>query len=139
MATAINDSGGGGPGGNEEYHSRSHSSTVNGRIKDTYNTEGKLGSADGGSIYGKLPSQDIASRQIVEIPFWIQRDRPPKWISGINRSTTCRDVLLSIVRASHTNSKINPSSQALLYTEADVLHGKLVLVEEWKGVVKPLR
>ena len=133
MATAISDSGGGGGHrGSEIYSSRSPSIPASLPIKDIYNTEGKLGSVNG-DIYGK--TQLPMSRHVVEIPFWLNRDRPPKWISGINRTTSCRDILLSLVRASHNNS----TSHALLYTEDDVFLGKLVLVEEWKGVVKPLR
>ena len=139
METTIDDSGGSrGHGGNEVYSSRSPSNSASEKVKDIYNTDGKLGSVNGG-IYGQIPSRLPTHRQVVEIPFLIHRDRPPKWISGINRSTTCRDILLSLVRAAHTNSNPNSESKSLLYTETDVFLGKLVLVEEWKGVVKPLR
>ena len=139
METTINDSGGSrGHGGNEIYSSRSPAASSTSQVKDIYNTDGKLGSVNGG-IYGKTLNHPSTHRQVVEIPFLIHRDRPPKWISGINRSTTCRDILLSLVRAAHSSSKANPESQTLLYTETDVFLGKLVLVEEWKGVVKPLR
>ena len=138
MATEINDSGGGGRRGSGIYSSRSTSLQDNGRSQDVYNTNGKLGSTNG-SIYGKARSRESMPGQVVEIPFWLHRDRPSKWISGINRSTTCRDILISLVRASHKSSQKNPSTSSLLYTEADVFQGKLVLVEEWKGVVKPLR
>ena len=139
METTINDSGGSrGHGGNEIYSSRSPAASSTSQIKDIYNTDGKLGSVNGG-IYGKTPNHSSTHRQVVEIPFWLHRDRPSKWISGINRSTTCRDILISLVRASHKSSQKNPSTSSLLYTEADVFQGKLVLVEEWKGVVKPLR
>ena len=139
MATPISDSGGGGGHrGSEIYSHRSPSVPSSIPIKDIYNTGGKLGSING-DIYGKIPPQVPNARQVVEIPFWLNRDKPPKWISGINRSTTCRDILLSIVSASHSNSNTDSTSQALLYSETDVFLGKLVLVEEWKGVVKPLR
>ena len=138
MATAIDDSGGGEKKGSGIYFRKTPSIPENGQIKDIYNTEGKLGSVNSG-IYGKTPIKESMSKNVVEIPFWLNRDRPPKWISGINRSTTCRDILLSIVKASHSNSKTNTTSQTLLYTDTDVFAGKLVLVEEWKGVVKPLR
>ena len=139
METTINDSGGSrGHGGNEIYSSRSPSHSGTNQVKDIYNTDGKLGSVNGG-IYGQISAHSSKQRQVVEIPFLIQRDRPPKWISGINRSTTCRDILLSLVRAAQTSAKANSDSQTLLYSEADVFLGKLVLVEEWKGVVKPLR
>ena len=138
MATAIDDSGGGEKRGSGVYFRKTPSLAENGQIKDIYNTEGKLGSVNS-SIYGKTATKDSAPKQMVEIPFWLNRDRPPKWISGINRTTTCRDILVSIVKASHSSSKSNTTSQSLLYTETDVFAGKLVLVEEWKGVVKPLR
>ena len=138
MATEIDDSGGGEARGSEISFRKTPSISENGKTKDIYNTEGKFGSVNCG-IYGKSSFKEFTPKHVVEVPFWLNRDRPPKWISGINRTTTCCDILLSLVRASHSNSKAPSASHALLYTEADVFAGKLVLVEEWKGVVKPLR
>ena len=57
MATPISDSGGGGGHrGNDIYSSRSPSVPSNIPIKDIYNTDGKLGSINGG-IYGKTHHQ----------------------------------------------------------------------------------
>jgi hypothetical protein len=65
--------------------------------------------------------------QIVEIPFWLYPDKP-KWVSGIRAHTTCRDILLSLVR----------SDSNKMFDESDVVDKKLVLVEQWRGVEKPL-
>ena len=39
-----------------------------------------------------------AAELVVEIPFWLYPDKP-KWVSGIRSHTTCRDILLSLVRS----------------------------------------
>ena len=138
MATAIDDSGGGGRRGNGIYYSKSPNRTRIRQISKNSNGEDKTGSAIS-SIYANKTLNDSMSRTIVEIPVWLHRDKPPKWISGINRNTTCRDILLSLVKASNPSTNDALASQPLLYTKADVYIGKLVLVEEWRGVVKPLR
>ena len=65
--------------------------------------------------------------QIVEIPFWLYPDKP-KWVSGIRAHTTVRDILLSLVR----------SDSNKMFDEKDVRDKRLVLVEQWRGVEKPL-
>ena len=141
MASAIDDSGGG------EGRGKGHHDLLNESLYET-NNDGFLQNTDAKEktiagierIYGSTKSSKLP---VVEIPFWLHRDRPPKWISGINRSTTCRDILLSLVKSAASKPPpLNAGgipAQNLLYTEADVYDGKLVLVEEWRGVVKPLR
>ena len=36
---------------------------------------------------------------VVEIPFHVHRDKPPKWVSGIDDRTSCSDVLMSLAGA----------------------------------------
>ena len=89
-----------------------------------------------------------------EIPFWVH-DRP-KWVSGITKSTTCQDVLHALVLAerkgganksaiaasSGDNSKtaaLNPKKkEAKDSTEAKEYSKALALVEQWRGVERPL-
>ncbi len=58
----------------------------------------------------------------MEIPVWLRShaDRP-KWVSGIQASTTCGDVLASVLR-----------------NVADLNLSEYVLVEQWRGVERPL-
>ncbi|XP_040571466.1 ras association domain-containing protein 10 isoform X2 [Lepeophtheirus salmonis] len=55
-----------------------------------------------------------------EIPFWVN-DRQ-KWVSGITKSTTCADIISSLLDA---ENKSIPLEQ-------------LAIVEHWKGVQRPL-
>ena len=73
-----------------------------------------------------------AAESSVEIPFWIHRDKPPKWVSGIGLNTSCHDVLMSLASAVK-----NPNGEPI-FNQDDVVAKRLVLVEEWRGVVKPL-
>ena len=74
-----------------------------------------------------------------EIPFWIH-DRP-KWVSGISRHTTCQDVLHALVKAER---KANPDQKSTNKSEKseDVtcrkISRQLALVEQWRGVERPL-
>ncbi len=78
-----------------------------------------------------------------EIPFWFH-DRQ-KWVSGISGRTTCQDVLQSLVRAARAKAKASSSSsvssnRANRGNDEDV-HAtarQLVLVEQWRGVERPL-
>ena len=80
---------------------------------------------------------------MAEIPFWFH-DRP-KWVSGIGRSTTCQDVLHSLLRAhvekkkSSRNANEAASSNSAS-SEADLRQTsmQLALVEQWRGVERPL-
>ncbi|TRY73414.1 hypothetical protein TCAL_14659 [Tigriopus californicus] len=75
-------------------------------------------------IYQKLPSSARGeSGSDFEIPIYIRSQESPKWVSGIDRSTTCHDILESVLR-----SKIG--------TEADL--NQFTLVEHWRGVERPL-
>ena len=65
--------------------------------------------------------------QVVEIPFWLYPDKP-KWVSGIRSRTTVGDILMSLVR----------SDSNKLFEESDVRDKRLVLVEQWRGVERPL-
>lgn len=86
-----------------------------------------------------------------EIPFWVH-DRP-KWVSGISKSTTCQDVLHALVLAER-KAGVNKANQHLPGVPgADIIKKKeakeeelasreiskgLVLVEQWRGVERPL-
>jgi len=86
-----------------------------------------------------------------EIPFWVH-DRP-KWVSGISKSTTCQDVLHALVLAER-KAGANKANQHLPGVPgADIIKKKeakeeelasreiskgLVLVEQWRGVERPL-
>ena len=65
--------------------------------------------------------------QMVEIPFWLYPEKP-KWVSGIRGHTSVRDILLSLVR----------SDSKATFDENDVREKRLFLVEQWRGVEKPL-
>ncbi len=67
-----------------------------------------------------------------EIPFWFH-DRP-KWVSGISRSTTCQDVLHSLLRAHAAKTQGQQRSADEVRSAAK----QLVLVEQWRGVERPL-
>ena len=82
-----------------------------------------------------------------EIPFWFH-DRP-KWVSGINKHTTCQDILHSLVRAHVDKSSAATGRRATTTTtttttttisDSDVKRtaGQLALVEQWRGVERPL-
>jgi len=91
-----------------------------------------------------------------EIPFWVH-DRP-KWVSGITKSTTCQDVLHALVLAERkgagtgTNKGANPhlpgapdggiTNKKKEAKEEEVASREiskgLVLVEQWRGVERPL-
>ncbi|TRY74052.1 hypothetical protein TCAL_14143 [Tigriopus californicus] len=68
---------------------------------------------------------------MAEIPFWFH-DRP-KWVSGITKYTTCQDVLHSLVR-----SHVVKSRKKLAEAEIKATSQQLVLVEQWRGVERPL-
>ena len=95
-----------------------------------------------------------------EIPFWVH-DRP-KWVSGINKTTTCQDVLHALVLAERLRERgankgastgSAPSSQQPVADSGSGSKKKeakeeevasreiskgLVLVEQWRGVERPL-
>jgi len=88
-----------------------------------------------------------------EIPFWVH-DRP-KWVSGIGKSTTCQDVLHALVLAerkagankgaSSTSHQHLPGADISKKKEAKEeeiasreISKDLVLVEQWRGVERPL-
>ena len=80
---------------------------------------------------------------MAEIPFWFH-DRP-KWVSGIGRSTTCQDILHSLVRAHLQKRKSSRDAAAAgggeaAGAEADIRRTsmQLALVEQWRGVERPL-
>ena len=57
----------------------------------------------------------------LEVPIWLRsRAEKPKWVSGITSGTTCGDVLASVLRG-----------RGLDLAEH-------VLVEQWRGVERPL-
>ena len=57
----------------------------------------------------------------LEVPIWLRsRAEKPKWVSGITPGTTCGDVLASVLRG-----------RGLDLAEH-------VLVEQWRGVERPL-
>ena len=64
---------------------------------------------------------------VVEIPFWLYPEKP-KWVSGIRSRTTVGDILMSLVR----------SDSNKMFEESDVRDKRLVLVEQWRGVERPL-
>jgi len=66
-------------------------------------------------------------KDVVEIPFWLFPDKP-KWVSGVQPHTTCHDILLSLIRSDPTKT----------FFEDEVRCGHLVLLEQWRGVEKPL-
>ena len=72
-----------------------------------------------------------ANSTTAEIPFWFH-DRP-KWVSGINRHTTCQDILHSLVKAHADKSKRPVEDEAIKATTQ-----QLALVEQWRGVERPL-
>lgn len=67
-----------------------------------------------------------------EIPFWVH-DRP-KWVSGITKSTTCADVLQALVIAERKSKKELSEPPE----EAREISKNLALVEQWRGVERPL-
>ena len=81
---------------------------------------------------------------MAEIPFWFH-DRP-KWVSGIGRSTTCQDILHSLLRAhvekkrSSRNAGGEAASSSSASCEAEIRQTsmQLALVEQWRGVERPL-
>ena len=70
---------------------------------------------------------------MAEIPFWFH-DRP-KWVSGISRQTTCHDVLHSLVKS---HAAKNPTSSLRSAEDVRAAAQQLVLVEQWRGVERPL-
>ena len=82
--------------------------------------------------------EEKGGSDMAEIPFWFH-DRP-KWVSGIGRSTTCQDVLHSLVRAHVEKKKSAGSANPPSSCEADLRQAsmQLVLVEQWRGVERPL-
>ena len=87
-----------------------------------------------------------SSSDMAEIPFWFH-DRP-KWVSGIGRSTTCQDILHSLVRAHAEKKKSSRGAAAgeaaggsnSASSETDIRRTsmQLALVEQWRGVERPL-
>ena len=78
------------------------------------------------------PGRGAGGGAAVEIPFYVHRDKPPKWVSGIGPATTCADVLMSLASA------VRNSDGEAIFSRRDVSLNRLFLVEEWRGVVKPL-
>ena len=70
---------------------------------------------------------------MAEIPFWIH-DRP-KWVSGISRNTTCQDILFALVKAER---KTKTKDEAAGDSESKDISRQLALVEQWRGVERPL-
>jgi len=77
------------------------------------------------NLYGE--STKRVRKDVVEIPFWLYPDKP-KWVSGVQPHTTCHDILLSLIRSDPTKT----------FSEDEVHCGHLVLLEQWRGVEKPL-
>ena len=76
---------------------------------------------------------------MAEIPFWFH-DRP-KWVSGINKHTTCQDILHSLVRAHvDKSSTATGGGNKGRLSDYDVKRtaNQLALVEQWRGVERPL-
>ena len=89
-----------------------------------------------------------------EIPFWVH-DRP-KWVSGIGKSTTCQDVLHSLVLAERKAANAGKPGLSLPKSSANnsgslsrkeskgedssarEISKGLALVEQWRGVERPL-
>lgn len=70
---------------------------------------------------------------MAEIPFWIH-DRP-KWVSGISKQTTCQDILLALVKAEKKNKTKDEADDDVASKE---ISRQLALVEQWRGVERPL-
>ena len=47
----------------------------------------------------QLPPPGGGGGGVVEIPFHVHRDKPPKWVSGIDDRTSCSDILMSLAGA----------------------------------------
>ena len=75
---------------------------------------------------------------MAEIPFFFH-DRP-KWVSGISRQTTCQDVLLSLVKShlSKRGGETNNNDDKKNNEDPSTISKQLVLVEQWRGVERPL-
>ena len=85
---------------------------------------------------------------MAEIPFWVH-DRP-KWVSGITKSTTCQDVLQALVLAERkvpipatksSDSRDNKGGKEAKDHQdltAKEVSKSLALVEQWRGVERPL-
>ena len=76
-----------------------------------------------------------------EIPFWVH-DRP-KWVSGITKSTTCADVLSALVSAERRSKAGACQAQSKRSAREDEARARevsrsLALVEQWRGVERPL-
>ena len=63
----------------------------------------------------------MASDHRAEIPFRLGSST--KWISGIAEDTTCRDILVAVLRAEN-----------ILDCDEDTLHHHYALVETWRWV-----
>ena len=85
---------------------------------------------------------------MAEIPFWVH-DRP-KWVSGITKSTMCQDVLQALVLAERkvpipatksSDSRDNKGGKEAKDHQdltAKEVSKSLALVEQWRGVERPL-
>ena len=71
-----------------------------------------------------------------EIPFWFH-DRP-KWVSGITRHTTCQDIIHSLVKTHLAKGYSNNSKTTAQLPDLRSTCQQLVLVEQWRGVERPL-
>ena len=61
----------------------------------------------------------------VEIPFRIGSNQ--KWISGISSETTCKDILVAVLK-----------SENLLSSDELTVHHKFALVETWRSVMSTI-
>ena len=61
--------------------------------------------------------------QEVEIPFKIASNQ--KWISGISSETTCKDILVAVLK----------SENFLTSEDQQNVHHKFALVETWRSVI----
>ena len=61
--------------------------------------------------------------ECVEIPFKIGSNQ--KWISGISSETTCKDILVAVLK----------SENFLTSEEEQNVHHKFALVETWRSVI----
>ena len=75
------------------------------------------------ALAGSGTSALAGSGDLLEIGVWV--DGAQKWVSGLNRRTTCHDLIRALLRA-----------QDIPATDADVINH--VIVEKWKKVERPL-
>ena len=82
-----------------------------------------------------------------EVPVIV--DEETKWISGVNKNTTCRDIITVILKRNNQHYKVNKTIlrvllinllciQLTFYHQESDVH-KYILCERWKKVDRPLR